>query len=104
MGKEAACVEMHNKVGSYMVENGPTGLPRSFPCASTHDIPMKITIATVTLERKRTKQQSVKRIVQVEAKPNRRGYDAPAPPTPCESPTPREYLYAKSMEWTVWED
>ena len=83
---------------------GPTGLPRSFPCASTHDIPMKITIATVTLERKRTKQQSVKRIVQVEAKSNRRGYDAPAPPTPCEAPMPREYLYAKSMEWTVWED
>ena len=64
---------------------------------------MKITIATVTLEKK-TKQQSVKEIAQVEAKSNRRGYDAPAPPTPCGSPTPREYLYAKFTEWTVWED
>ena len=53
---------------------------------------------------KGTKQQSEKEIAEVEAKSSRRGYDAPAPPTPCEVPTPREYLYAMSMEWTVWED
>jgi len=55
-------------------------------------------------EEKGTKQQSEKEIAEVEVKSSRRGYDAPAPPTPCEVPTPREYLYAMSMEWTVWED
>jgi hypothetical protein len=53
---------------------------------------------------KGTKQQSEKEIAEVEVKSSRWGYDAPAPPTPCEVPTPREYLYAMSMEWTVWED
>ena len=65
---------------------------------------MKITIANVTLERKRNQTTVGKEIAEVEVKSSRRGYDAPAPPTPCEVPTPREYLYAMSMEWTVWED
>ena len=83
---------------------GPTGLPNVFCVQRTHDIPTNIRLRLS--HKKRSKQQSVKekRIVQVEAKSNCRGYDAPLPRPPARPPTPREYLYAKFMEWTVWED
>ena len=62
-------------------------------------IPKVLTIAASTEKDEKNNRNKVK----VEAKLESHGLRCPAPPTPREASTPREYLYAKSMVWTVRE-
>jgi hypothetical protein len=64
----------------------------------------RYTIATFTEKKNQATVEKEERVGRVEAKSSRRGCDAPLPRPPARPPTPREYLYAMSMEWTVWED